>query len=555
MARATYRPEQQGHRRNLRFVIPLLLVVASVTGVVLFVDFDDDVQELDADLCPIAPNSSAHRAVLLLDLRKPVPIHQATGRSLAGEAWQLASADVAASTQLDVFTVGTDPMAALRPLAQLCKPYDNVALAIGRPEDDELDCRDPAADLTAHQRTVAGQFCARRAELRTRIEDFAAQSSAPVDNAYLVEAIEEISLALATETRPKSLFVFSDMLQHASWYSHIALAPDTWDFRSYVSTREEQTARIGSRPPALRDLPVTLYYVPRQGMTDMPPAAQAHQQFWQAFFAASTGAEPRFSAFPPAPSYETTPLTGQIGEAAAVTQARLRLQRTLEAAERELSRLTQERAALAEDRSPAQQQPPPAEDAEPLTAQAQAPAEPSEPVEELTAADAPDEQAPFEDVGEQQAAADDEAASEPPPPQLQQPVATPPAPAEPAEVFLADETPPSTTPAEPAATCRAELLPEYTLAAPAYPGRQRVDYGSATITLSYTIDEEGNTADDSMDVLMDASSATRPVYFDLFADEARTLAARYRYRFDESSNGACARRQRRTTQFVFEYDR
>lgn len=534
--RAIHRPRPRGRRWNLLFVIVPLLVIAGVAAWVFFVDLDAG-PELDEDLCPIAPNgSSAHRAVLLLDLRKPVPVYRATGRSLAGTVWQLASVQAAASTELEVFTVGTNPMAALHRLARLCKPdgaISNTDLAIDRVENDELECSDPSAELTDGQRDVATQFCVRRDELRTRIETIARRSSAPVDSAFIVEAIEEIGLALATETRPKSLFVFSDMLQHANWYSHIELAPEDWDFSRYVSAREEQNSRIGPRPPALADLAVTLYYMPRQGLTDGAPAALAHRQFWREFFAASAGAEPRFSGFPTAPGYETTPLMSPADEAEVITQARLRLQREREAAERELSRLTLERAALENDGNPLPAQPPaqpPLAQTEPPAVQAQSPA---------TAA---------EGVGERQTVADAAAASAPPvaPPPEQTATAQP----EPAEVLLADESP-SAPPVNP--TCRAQLLPRFTLRAPPYPGRGRVDYGSATITVTYAIDDEGNTVDDSIEVLNEASSATRPTYLNLFAGEARDIARRYRFSFDESSDGPCTRNQRLTTQFRFQY--
>lgn len=535
--RAIHRSRPRGRRWNLLFVIVPLLVVAGVAALVFFVDLDAG-PELDEDLCPIAPNgSSAHRTVLLLDLRKPVPVRRA-GRSLAGAVWQLASVQAAANTELEVFTVGTNPMAALHRLARLCKPdgaISNTDLAIDRAENDELECSDPSAELTDRQRAVATQFCVRRDELRTRIETIARRSSAPVDSAFLVEAIEEIGLALATETRPKSLFVFSDMLQHANWYSHVELAPTDWGFSRYVSVREEQNSRIGPRPPALADLAVTLYYMPRQGITDSAPAARAHRQFWREFFVASASAEPRFSSFPPAPGYETAPLMSPAEEADVITQARLRLQREREAAERELLRLTQERAALENDVNPlpAPAQPPLAQP-EPPAAQAQSPA---------TAA---------EGVVERPTVADAAAASGPPvaPPQ-EQPAAAQPAQPEPAEALLADESP--SAPPVNRQTCRAQLLPRYTLRAPPYPGRGRVDYGSATITVSYAIDDEGNTVDDSIEVLNEASSATRPTYLNLFVGEARDIASRYRFRFDESSDDVCTRSQRLTTQFQFQY--
>lgn len=75
-----------------------------------------------------------------------------------------------------------------------------------------------------------------------------ARSAVPVENAFLVEAIEEIGFALAAVAGPKSLYVVSDMLAHADWYSHIELGWESWDFASYVAARAKQDALMGPRP-------------------------------------------------------------------------------------------------------------------------------------------------------------------------------------------------------------------------------------------------------------------------------------------------------------------
>ena len=98
-------------------------------------------------------------------------------------------------------------------------------------------------------------------------------------------------------------------------------------------------------------------------------------------------------------------------------------------------------------------------------------------------------------------------------------------------------------------------MPRFALRPPVYPGRFRVNYGAATITLRYTVDEQGNTEDDSVEVVADSSSATKQAFFELFADEARNVVERYRYEFDEQADGTCEKRQRLTRRFVFQYDR
>lgn len=122
-------------------------------------------------------------------------------------------------------------------------------------------------------------------------------------------------------------------------------------------------------------------------------------------------------------------------------------------------------------------------------------------------------------------------------------------------VSLAPEAETATEADTAVVSCDARLLRRFSLRAPVYPGRHRVDYGSATVTLRYVIDEQGNTMDDSVEVMAQASSATKPTFFDLFANEARKVVERYRYEFDAPSDGICEKRQRLTRQFVYQYDR
>ena len=98
-------------------------------------------------------------------------------------------------------------------------------------------------------------------------------------------------------------------------------------------------------------------------------------------------------------------------------------------------------------------------------------------------------------------------------------------------------------------TCQAVLPPRFAKRPLTYPGGGRLKLGSATITLSYTIDERGETEDDSVAVVYERSGAARPKYFDLFAAFARDTVKRYRYDF--ASGAGCSKRQQRTLAFEF----
>ena len=509
---AIHRPPQQRLARSpWRFVVPPLLVaaVAAIGVGVLFLADREEALELDADLCPTSPDDIVHRAVLLLDSRKPAP------SDLAVDALRAVSAEMGAGTELAVFAVGADGGAALRPLARLCKPYDSDEAELADAAAHE-DCAAPEPSTDRHLDN-ARRFCARRARLHTRIEDLMALSSEPVPSAFVIEAIEEISLSLADDPRQKSLYVFSDLLPHADWYSHIEVG-DGWRFADYLAAREAQNPRLGPRPPPVADLATTLFYVPRRGITDAPGAKAAHLQFWRDYFADLAGRAPRLVELPPARNYAVTPLANRLYAAETAALKRQRLQREREAAARDLEELAQARTELEEMRKRALEE-------ERLLEQNTAPAHEEPP-----------------------------AVAEPP----SVATAASPLPASPPPTNADADDPPIAalpSPTTAVATCVANLMPRFTIRPPAYPGRYRVNYGDATITLSYAIDEQGATEDDSVEVVEDSSSATRPAYFDLFADEARDIVERYRYEFDEPSAGACERRQRLTRRFVFQYER
>lgn len=525
---AVYRPPQQRDRRStLWFSVPSLFVVTVAAAVWFLVDLEP-AQELDADLCPASPDDVVHRAALLFDLHKPT-VDQATGASLAGDALQSIVAELGAGTELTVFAVSSDRVAPAQRLARLCKPYDSASPAtdeIDVPQDDP-DCGSRMAHLAESDLEDARQFCVRRDNLRTRIDGLMAQPSVPVQNAFVIEAIEEVSFALAAMPGRKSLYVFSDMLAHTHWYSHIELGWESWNFVDYVAAREKQDAQIGPRPQAVTGLAATLYYVPRKGVTETTRAKAVHQQFWRDYFADATASGPRFVDLPITPGYPVATLEDRPSIVDTARIERQRLQREREAAERQLAQLSQARAELER-----LQQPAPEQDGQ---QEAEPEAESASPSSNVVAV----------------------ADAEPTPPAMQ--TATP---TEQVDAPTAAEVP-AESPAEAVAatdiadvaSCDARLLPRFALQVPAYPGRYRVNYGSATVTLSYVVDEQGETLDESVEVMEGASSATRPTFFELFADDARRVVERYRYEFDAPTNSVCEKRQRLTRQFVYRYDR
>lgn len=103
--------------------------------------------------------------------------------------------------------------------------------------------------------------------------------------AYLIEAIEDTRLELAGVAERPSLYVFSDLVQHAAWYSHAERSPDRWDYGDFQRLRQRQTSLVGASPPPDADLAVTLFSVPRRGVTEHPRVALALERFWRGYFA------------------------------------------------------------------------------------------------------------------------------------------------------------------------------------------------------------------------------------------------------------------------------
>ena len=559
-----------------------------VAALLFFIDTSDTGPARDGDLCPVSADGISGRAEFLLDLRKPTG---GLGGSPAADSLRALTLDLAADTELRVFAVTDSSGAPRQLLDRLCKPYGNADLAFEGAKDRReqvRDCDDLPAQLPNHVRSNAEQFCARRAQLGERIGQLAAAPAAPVDSAYLVEALEETGLELAELSGRRSLYVFSDMLQHSSWYSHLELGWNGWSFADFMEMRTAQDALVGPRPPAIAGLDVTIFYVPREGVTEMPRAKSVHKRFWQDYFAP---ASPGFREQALAPAYQAAPLMNRLTDAELAEQERLRLRQEREEAERLLAQVEQERAALDEARRQAeaeeraqqarveelrrQRELLQAEEASRAAAQAEA-ARQAEAESRPEAESPPEAESQAEGQAElasqaearQDALAVQEAAEQEPAPAVAEAPAVAQAPAAEAAQAPAPEPPAAAAAPEGQAAdladaggvdsaalepCRVHLKPRFQAAVPPYPGRNRIDYGAATIVVQFTLNEQGETVDDGVVALSERSVAEQPDYLNLFVREVLNLVRRWEFQFDESDAGACAKSQQLTTQFQFSY--
>ena len=614
-ARASGEERTSGKQRLLFILIPPVLILALVAGLFLLADRSDAGPELDGDLCPVAAGGIAARALYLVDLQKPLDEGR---RTLPGALLRSLTLELGAQTELRVFALTQDSAAPRRLLDRLCKPYGNADLAAEGAKDQGSairDCDNLPAQIPQHIRDGATKFCARRGALSERLDRLAErQSIEPVGNAYLIEALEETSLEFAElPPGPRSLHIFSDMMQHAHWYSHAELGWNGWSFNGFQERRQAQDEFVGPRPPAIADAAVTLYYTPRQGVTSLPRAKAVHKNFWRDYFTDAAGTEPRFDEQPTMAAYQSAPLMNQQAEVAEAEQERERLrqeemqqqlaemerqqaemeqarqQAEAEEQEREarMAQLRQEREQLAQEEAERQRAEAAvaeaeaaaaaAAEAEAAIAEAEAQAEAAEqeeaaPPEPAIAQTPPEEEPeseppavaqaepepPAEQPAPQEAPAaqPEEAAAEAATPAVAEAEPEPPAEEPSLQAPPAVAAEPPAVAASPPPPCGLRLKSSFTNAGDIYPGGHRVDYGAATIVASYVVNERGETEDDQILIDTESSVVGRARNFNLFADEVRNLIGRWEFDFMQPEDGsACTRSQSLSTQFQFQFNR
>lgn len=336
--------------QSLRVLLPPILVLAALAAMlVIFAQPDDGAAERDEFLCPAAADQIAGTAAFLFDFRKPLDEERT---SLPGELLRVASLELKGNTEIRIFGLTGSPASPRATLKHLCKPYDNADLRVESAKDQRgpvPDCDDLPAQLSGDLREAAGAFCAQRAELQRRLAGFAKQSGARdrgVANAYLVEALEDIRLDLSERPTPHRVYVFSDMMQHASWFSHLDRDWMSWNterVRELVASRN----RLFRQNRDTGEMQVAIYYVPRIGSTDQPRVREAHRQFWRDYFA---GAQVDFHDQSAMASYSASPLTDVFAEADLPAPDRPAMEHLLQQIRMEREILAREHLSLAAER-------------------------------------------------------------------------------------------------------------------------------------------------------------------------------------------------------------
>lgn len=277
--------DARGRVRRLA-TIPLALLALALGSVLA--THSEPAQRLarDAELCPLDVRAIARRSVYLVDLRKPLDDAALPGRLLLR-----ASRALGADEELEVFALTPFAEAPRMSLGRFCKPFadvDLVAPAAKHQRGEASDCADLPAQVSPTLRSDAQRYCELRTTTKQRIDDLAGRPKV-AGAAPLVDAFAEISAGLHRDAagdamRDATLYVFSDMMQQASWYSHLDHAQAGWDFGEFLTRLERRYGALGLAEPPATNLQVKVFYLPREGLTAKPSARQAHKRFWHSYF-------------------------------------------------------------------------------------------------------------------------------------------------------------------------------------------------------------------------------------------------------------------------------
>ena len=526
-------------------------------------------QKFDEDLCARTPSPQAGRTVLLLDLTKPLSAN--TG--FTDEVLRHVTTAMDADTELKVFALAQDPFAPRIPLGRICKPYADQQLIVEMAKDRAStvpDCADLPAQLPPKVRELATRFCARRDALARRIASVASRApEATVPAAYLIEAIEDTRLELAAVTQRRSLYLFSDMMQHAAWYSHAEQGPDHWDYGEFQRVRRRQPGLVGASPPPDSDLDVTVFYIPRQGVTEHPRVALALERFWRGYFADVESVT--FERQPLQMGYDVQPLRGapaddsvdNPGDAPqpepepveSLVDARMaetsiaQLPPAAEAAVVHEGEVGPESGSATADTGTVERRPgfdPGADGRVAETVGEGMPQQTAEAVEE-SRSDGADGTG-----GDPPIAIPIDSGTGPDRP----PIAALGTPGEPDQIPAGLAPPAGDTPLE-TPPCVARLRPEF-VGGDLYPrmrySQRRANYGSAEILVAYMIDDDGETVDDEVLFRPEQSRADVASHMSLFAESAVNAVRTWQFDFEVEQDG-CEKSQRRATRFRFRYAR
>ncbi len=504
--------------------LPVVLLAAAIAW--LYSNDDAAVElALDEHLCPIGGEASASKA-FLVDLTKPIDSGSLPPALLKRVVGELERGD-----ELRLYLVNSAEDTPRTEFGRLCKPFGDADLDVMSKDyggGAMHGCEDIPAQLTPRVRELARRFCALQAEMETRLARAAEDAAARIatDGSPLVEALTDLLVEMAERAAPQTLYMFSDMMQRAPWFSHLEVPWQQWHHGALVYLVQPWV-----QVPSTGAMRVELFYVPRIGSTDQPRIRREHQRFWQEYF----GDVPvRYHDQAPMSGYDATALMDdlRVAELAAgawrdaedllsqMQQERRRLEAARERLVQALDRVEQVQPASREGREGKAQRGELAADAAELPV-----AQPAPRASEVQRG------SPVTSDGADGAGGDVGGATS----------------------RRTAAAGPAETPAPPPVGGPCELSPTPASAglAPAYPQRGRTDLGTASVAIRYVVDDEGETPDDEVRPIAERSSAAIERHLDLFVESA--VAAVQQWSFEIAGADACVFPVEQATTFEFSY--
>ena len=293
-----------------------MLVAGTVLGLYALLQTGDADPDIGNDPCDAGATLPTGLAVFLFDFRKLLGTSLS---SMPGVIFRESAEAAPDGTELRVYSLSGRSAMPLAVVDRVCKPPA---------PSGETRITDCAATRGSREHWQAA-FCGRLGAIQRRVNDLAGQApQLPVPDALLIEAIEEVRLVF--EAHPgaghRSLIIFSDMIQHAAWYSHLAPDAENWDFGAFQNSRNERAPGFANTSPMSVGVATEVFYVPRRGLTERPTKRDAHQRFWRSYFS-SAEMPVVFRDQPVMPRFTAAPFPEPGGSLARVLEEREQLRR------------------------------------------------------------------------------------------------------------------------------------------------------------------------------------------------------------------------------------
>ena len=266
--------------RKARFVMFLGTMLALIAGGYVTFERMKEGQSPGTSAATCAAESKVHRAAFLVDLTKPL---DGAHVRLPADLLYNAAIDLQPGTELAVYALVSRPEAPRILIGQVCKTVDLAPLRLAQSKAKHRgagDCDVPAG-VPARLRANAREFCRQIDMLAHRVEAIVLDDFRGGRHSPLVEALEMTARDFGDV--PGRLYVFSDLHQHAAWFSHFERPLHEWEYEQMAAAWAVQPF---GRP--LRGFPpgttVRIHYLPRMGTTEQEDRRTAHKRFWEGYF-------------------------------------------------------------------------------------------------------------------------------------------------------------------------------------------------------------------------------------------------------------------------------